>query len=174
MNSIIEFIENKIMDKEKVQKCVVDWKTKNKKIVFTNGCFDILHHGHVEYLAKSAEIGDKLIIGINSDESVKELQKSQGRPINKQDSRAYLIAALGFVDAVVIFNEPTPIQLIQLIKPSVLVKGGDYNADQKDVFSKNYIVGSDIVLEYGGQVKTIPLKSGFSTTSIISEIRKIN
>jgi rfaE bifunctional protein nucleotidyltransferase chain/domain len=174
MISRIEYIENKILDKETIQRQVGEWKLKKKKIVFTNGCFDILHHGHIEYLAKSAELGDKLIIGINTDDSVRLLQKGKGRPVNKQESRALLIAALGFVDAVVLFNESTPIHLIELIKPNILVKGGDYNHNEKDILSKNYIVGSDIVYKNDGEVRTIPLKSGFSTTEIINKIKRIN
>ena len=143
-----------------------------KKIVFTNGCFDILHKGHVEYLAQAADLGEFLVVGINSDQSVKNQGKGEVRPINKIHARATLLAALSFVDCVIEFDSQTPIQLIERIKPNVLVKGADYNPNQTDVSAKDYIVGREIVLENGGEVKVIDLVQGFSTTGIINKIQK--
>lgn len=131
-----------------------------KRIVFTNGCFDILHLGHVEYLAKAKDMGDLLIVGLNTDDSVKRL-KGPSRPINPENARAHVLAALQFVDYVVLFNEDTPYQLIKAISPDVLVKGGDYII--------NEIVGADLVSENGGEVKVIPLTEGFSTSKIVNE-----
>ena len=134
---------------------------RGKKIVFTNGCFDILHAGHVEYLEAAKQLGDKLIVGINSDESVRKL-KGKDRPINKLINRAKVIGSLKCVDAVVVFDETTPIKLIKAIKPNVLVKGGDYKVKE--------IVGYEEITKLGGKVKTIPLVPGLSTTKIISKM----
>ncbi|PIP53621.1 MAG: D-glycero-beta-D-manno-heptose 1-phosphate adenylyltransferase [Bacteroidetes bacterium CG23_combo_of_CG06-09_8_20_14_all_32_9] len=136
-------------------------KFKNEKIVFTNGCFDILHRGHIEYLAKAAQFGDVLIIGLNSDESVSRL-KGKNRPIQDEESRALVLASMLFVDVVVIFREDTPYNLIKIIKPDVLVKGGDYSLEN--------IIGSDLVIAKGGEVKTINFVDGFSSSSIISKV----
>ena len=138
------------------------WKTHNYKLVFTNGCFDILHRGHVDSLIKSAAFGDKLIVGLNSDASVK-LLKGPDRPIFDQQSRAYLLASLQMVDAVILFDEETPYELIGKIQPDVLVKGSEYKIEE--------IAGYDIVLAKGGTVERIELTPGFSTSEII---RKIN
>ena len=147
------------------------WKSKDKKVVFTNGVFDILHKGHCTYLKEAAKLGDRLIIGLNSDASVKNLGKGDNRPINDQDARAFVLSCLYFVDAVVIFDDDTPLELIQKIKPNVLVKGGDYHVNETDPRSKKYIVGSDIIKEDGGEVKTIDLVDGYSTTSIIEKMK---
>jgi rfaE bifunctional protein nucleotidyltransferase chain/domain len=136
----------------------------DKKIVFTNGCFDILHRGHVEYLTKARDLGNVLVLGLNTDASVKRQNKSPERPINNQETRATIIAALECVDYVVLFDEETPYELIKLVKPDVLVKGSDYKPDE--------IVGSDIVNERGGRVVTIPLTEGFSTTGLIEKLKK--
>lgn len=133
------------------------------KIVFTNGCFDLLHCGHVSYLVKAREMGDLLVVGLNSDDSVRRL-KGQNRPINGQDARALVLASLEMVDYVVIFEEDTPYNLIAKVQPDVLVKGGDYEVDK--------IVGGDIVRQRGGVVTTIPFVEGFSTTSMISDLKK--
>ena len=138
-----------------------DLHQRGKKIVFTNGCFDILHAGHVEYLEAAKQLGDKLIVGINSDESVREL-KGKGRPMNKLVNRAKVIGSLKCVDVVVVFNEKTPIKLIKAIKPKVLVKGGDYKVKE--------IIGYEEITKLGGKVKTIPLVPGLSTTKIISKM----
>lgn len=134
-----------------------------KKVVFTNGCFDILHTGHVTCLAKARQMGDLLVVGLNSDDSVRRL-KGPERPINDEQSRALLLAALEAVDYVTIFEEDTPHGLICQVKPDILVKGGDYVLDN--------IVGADFVRQHGGQVCTIPLVEGFSTTSIIDHLKQ--
>lgn len=140
------------------------WRFKNQRIVFTNGCFDILHRGHLEYLMQAASLGNVLVIGLNSDNSVKRL-KGENRPVQDQESRALALASLQFVNAVVIFDEDTPYELIKTIQPQVLAKGGDYN--------KENIVGSDVVLANGGQVEVIPFVDGYSTTNIINQLHKI-
>ncbi len=136
---------------------------KNQKIVFTNGCFDIIHRGHIEYLTKAAEFGDFFIIGLNTDSSVNKL-KGNNRPIQDEESRALILASFQFVNAVVLFSEDTPYNLIKTIQPDVLVKGSDYTIEN--------IVGNDIVIAKGGEVKTIDFVEGFSTTSILSKIVK--
>lgn len=164
-------IQHKIVALKKAKELRDDWALEKEPVVFTNGCFDILHKGHVTYLAKAAEEGKKLILGLNSDDSVRRLGKDKNRPINSESSRALVIASLQFIDLVVIFNEDTPLELINTLKPDVLVKGGDYNADQLDPSKKDYIVGSDIIKKNGGKVTTINLVDGFSTTNIISKIK---
>lgn len=139
-------------------------RLKSKTIAFTNGVFDILHEGHITVLSEAASFADVLIVGLNSDASVKKL-KGDSRPVNNENSRALIIASLIMADAVVIFNEETPIELIKMIKPDVLIKGGDYNLDT--------MVGSKEVLEAGGRVEIIPIREGFSTTGIIEKICKI-
>ncbi|MCS7073501.1 MAG: D-glycero-beta-D-manno-heptose 1-phosphate adenylyltransferase [Bacteroidia bacterium] len=137
------------------------WRFQEKKIVFTNGCFDILHLGHLQYLEQARSLGSVLVVGVNSDESVKRL-KGNNRPIFPLEARLFALAALWFVDAVTFFEEDTPMQLIQLWQPDVLVKGGDYSIDS--------IVGADFVQQHGGLVTTIPLTPGFSTTNTIKKI----
>lgn len=154
---------DKIMSRELLKQTVTEWKAKHQKIVFTNGCFDLLHIGHLTYMARAAELGDKLIIGLNADSSVR-LLKGEGRPVNNQQSRAALLAALFFVDAVVIFEEETPQSLIADLLPDVLVKGGDYTIDK--------IVGAKEVMANGGEVKTLTFVDGYSSTSIIEKIRQ--
>ena len=149
---------------------VKDWKLNNK-IVFTNGCFDLLHRGHIEYLAQTADCGDKLIVAVNSDESVNKLNKGVNRPLQDEYSRALIIASLAFVDLVIIFNEQTPIHLIRDILPSVLVKGGDYDESVSDALDKKYIIGSDFIKKNGGSVEVIPFVKGFSTTKIEEKIK---
>ncbi len=140
------------------------WHTENKRIVFTNGCFDLIHRGHIEYLAQAASLGDIFVIGLNSDASVKRL-KGNKRPIISQSERALALAALQFVSKVVVFDEDTPLNLIKKIAPTILIKGGDYDLDQ--------IVGADFVLSHGGEVKTIPFVNGYSTTDIIKKIKNL-
>ncbi len=144
----------------------------SKKIVFTNGCFDILHRGHVEYLTKARDLGNVLVLGLNTDASVKRQNKSPERPINNEETRAIVLAALDCVDYVVLFDEDTPLELIKLVQPDVLVKGGDYDANETDTKSKKYIVGSDLVRARNGQVVTIDLTEGFSTTGLIEKLKK--
>ncbi|GIV43087.1 MAG: hypothetical protein KatS3mg035_0210 [Bacteroidia bacterium] len=134
----------------------------NKKVVFTNGCFDIVHKGHLDYLKKASQLGDVLVIGLNSDASVSRL-KGKDRPINPLNDRASLLAFFHFIDYIIPFDEDTPIHLIHAIKPDVLVKGSDYTMDK--------IVGADWVLSYGGKVVTIDFLEGYSTTSIINKIK---
>ena len=140
------------------------WKANGEKVVFTNGCFDILHLGHVDYLEKSSEFGTRLIVAVNSDASVRTLEKGVERPVNSEYARARLIAALGFVSMVIIFGESTPLQLIQSLSPDVLVKGDDYTIET--------IVGAKEVIAAGGEVKTIALVPDYSTTKIIQKLKQ--
>jgi len=140
------------------------WKSAGEKVVFTNGCFDILHLGHVDYLEKSSEFGTKMIVAVNSDASVRTLEKGVERPVNSEYARARLIAALGFVSMVIIFGESTPLELIQTLTPDVLVKGDDYTIET--------IVGAKEVLAAGGAVKTIALVPDYSTTKIIQKLKQ--
>ena len=155
--------EDKIVDLDQAKTVIQKWKNEGKKTVFTNGCFDILHLGHVDYLEKARNFGDKLILGLNTDSSVKRQNKSPERPINNEYSRARILASLFFVDLVVLFNQDTPYDIISDLMPAVLVKGDDYSVDT--------IVGADIVMKNGGEVKTIPLVKGYSTTSIINKLK---
>jgi rfaE bifunctional protein nucleotidyltransferase chain/domain len=140
------------------------WKANGEKVVFTNGCFDILHLGHVDYLEKSSEFGTRLIVAVNSDASVRTLEKGVERPVNSEYARARLIAALGFVSMVIIFRESTPLELIQSLSPDVLVKGDDYTIET--------IVGAKEVIAAGGEVKTIALVPDYSTTKIIQKLKQ--
>ena len=143
---------------------IKNWKLDNQKIVFTNGCFDILHLGHIDYLEKSRLKGDKLIVGLNSDSSVRIL-KGVDRPINNEVSRARMLAALSFVDLVILFDEETPLELIEKLSPDILVKGNDYLTED--------IVGSGFVIKNGGKVETVNLVDGYSTTNLIEKIKKL-
>lgn len=154
-------ILGKIKTKEEMTELRSGLLEHGKGVVFTNGCFDIIHRGHVEYLDKASRLGDVLIVGLNSDESARRL-KGKGRPLVPQEDRAYILASLGMVDYVVIFEEDTPLELIKLVKPNVLVKGGDYKLDE--------IVGREFVEQHGGKVITIPLVPGRSTTGIIDKM----
>lgn len=168
----LDYIEQKIVSHEEALKRINTWRLKGQKVGFTNGCFDILHKGHVTYLAQSAEECNRLVVGLNTDASVKRQGKGDDRPVNAEAARAMVLASLGFVDLVVFFDDDTPIDLIQLLVPDVLMKGADYDPEEKDTSSKKYIVGSDVVRNAGGTVKAIPLVEGFSTTSIISKLKK--
>jgi rfaE bifunctional protein nucleotidyltransferase chain/domain len=156
-------IDNKIFDLPSLQRRVNQWRHLGKTIAFTNGCFDILHQGHIYSLGEAAKEADLLIVGVNSDASVKKL-KGESRPINNEESRAKILASLLIVDAVIIFNEDTPLELIKTILPDVLVKGGDYKIEE--------IAGSKEVIENGGRVVINPILEGFSTTTIIDKMRK--
>ncbi|MCT4614432.1 MAG: D-glycero-beta-D-manno-heptose 1-phosphate adenylyltransferase [Marinifilaceae bacterium] len=159
----IDIIHDKIyFNKKEAAKRLKYWKFKDEKVVFTNGCFDLVHRGHIEYLAKAADIGTKLIVGLNSDASVKNL-KGESRPINDEDSRAELLAAFSFIDMVIIFDEETPLELIQYISPKYLVKGSDYKVEE--------IVGYDHVKRNGGDIITMNFLSGYSSTNIIKKIK---
>jgi D-glycero-beta-D-manno-heptose 1-phosphate adenylyltransferase len=157
-----EHIENKIQDWDTLANSVKEWQSKGKKVVFTNGCFDLLHYGHIHYLAEARDLGDKLIVAMNSAASVKRL-KGEHRPINDELTRQHLLAALEFVDAVVVFEEDDPFDLIKLIMPDILVKGGDWQPHQ--------IIGSDVVLANGGKVQSLPYIDGYSTTNLEKKIR---
>jgi rfaE bifunctional protein nucleotidyltransferase chain/domain len=152
----------KIWTREKLESQVQKVKNLNKTIVFTNGCFDILHAGHVHYLQETASLADFFIVGVNSDNSVKRLEKSAARPLQNESSRSAVMSALGCVDAVVVFDENTPKEIIEIITPDVLVKGGDYEI--KD------IVGADWVTQHGGRVTTIEFLPGYSTTAVEKKI----
>lgn len=155
-------LTGKICDLPSLKAKVQEWQTEGKKVVFTNGVFDLLHIGHITYLAKAAELGDKLIIGLNADSSVKRI-KGESRPVNDQSSRAAILAAMFFVDAIVVFEEDTPLNLISNLLPDYLVKGADYSVDN--------IVGAKEVIANGGEVKTINFVEGYSSTTIINKIR---
>ena len=158
----LEKINDKILSGNALLDRLKVWRREGKSIVFSNGCFDILHRGHVEYLSKAADLGDILVIGLNTDASVKRL-KGPSRPVNDEKARAVVLAALQFVDAVVFFDEDTPYNLIKCVRPDVLVKGKDYKAED--------IVGYDIVTNSGGRVETIELVEGFSTTKVIEALK---
>ncbi len=167
-----DYIQNKILSHEEAKKRISTWRLKDDKIVFTNGCFDILHKGHVSYLAQSAELGNRLVVALNTDASVKRQGKGDDRPVNDNDARAMVLGGLGFVDAIVFFDDDTPLSVIQELQPDVLVKGADYDPCETNASSKKYIVGSDVVKNNGGEVIAIPLVEGFSTTSIIENLKK--
>ena len=160
--SSLKKIKDKIFDLDSLKNKVTSWKENGHKIVFTNGCFDIMHKGHIEVLSKSSDLGDKLIIGLNSDSSVQKL-KGNSRPIIDENSRAIALAALSFVDAIVLFSEEPPINLISTLNPDILAKGGDYEI--------RTIVGHEIVQKNGGEVILIPFVDGFSSTNIINKIK---
>ncbi len=157
-------IESQIIPRDILQREVHLWRFQNKKLVFTNGCFDILHKGHLDYLCKAKDLGDMLIVGINTDASVKRQEKGPERPINSESTRAYMLAALKVIDFVILFDEDTPLDLIKIIQPDVLVKGGDYTIDT--------VVGADLVQKKGGKVEIIPLTEGFSTTNLIESLKQ--
>lgn len=150
------------------------WRLASNNIVFTNGCFDILHEGHVTYLEEAKKLGHRLVIGLNTDASVKRQGKGDDRPINNELSRAKVLGALRSVDAVVLFNDDTPLSLIEIIKPEVLVKGADYDENETDASAKKYIVGANETKNRGGVVKTIALVQGASTTNTIAKINQAN
>jgi rfaE bifunctional protein nucleotidyltransferase chain/domain len=158
-------LSSKILDRDQLRRACVVWNFKNQKVVFTNGCFDILHLGHIEYLSKAADLGDVLVIGMNTDKSIHKI-KGQSRPINDEHSRSMVLAALEFVTAVVLFDEETPYELIKTVQPDILVKGKDYKIEE--------IAGHDIVLANGGKVVTIELTKGYSTTAIEQKILRLH
>jgi len=154
-------IQQKIKTPETIAQALAEWRTMGQRIVFTNGCFDLLHYGHLHYLAQARDLADRLVVGLNSADSVRRL-KGPNRPINDELTRTHLLAALQMVDAIIVFEEDTPLDLIQLVQPDILVKGGDWNPEQ--------IVGSDLVLARGGQVLSLPFVAGYSTTNIEQKI----
>jgi D-glycero-beta-D-manno-heptose 1-phosphate adenylyltransferase len=155
---------NKINPIEKAKMIVADWKSRGQRIVFTNGCFDLVHLGHVDYLEKARNLGDRLIVGLNSDASVNRFKGAE-RPYQDQFSRARVLAAMQFTDLVVFFDEDTPLNLITALVPDILVKGSDYLAEN--------IVGAEVVKKNGGVVKTIDFIPGYSTTGIVEKIKGI-
>ena len=158
-----EKINSKILAVNKLQNQLSIWRSQGEKVVWTNGCFDLLHLGHIDYLSKAKDQGDILIVGVNSDDSVRRIKK-EGRPITDEISRSTIMAALQFVDAVVVFDEDTPYEMIKLIQPDVLVKGSDYKAEN--------IVGYDIVKAKGGEIVTIDFLPEYSTTAIEEKIKR--
>ncbi len=155
-------LKEKIVSQDQALKELKTWREKNKKIVFTNGCFDIIHPGHIDYLSQARDLGDILVLGLNTDQSVRRLNKGSNRPINDERTRAYVLAGLASVDLIVFFDEQTPYNLIKLLQPNVLVKGKDYEVEK--------IIGFDILKENGGEVITIPFLDGYSTSSLIKKI----
>ena len=153
--------EQKIVAIGEALKEVTAWKAAGNKIVFTNGCFDLLHLGHIDYLEKAKNLGDKLVLGLNTDQSVSNL-KGPKRPLVNEYARARMMAAFEFVDLVILFNEPTPQELIETIVPNILVKGNDYSIEN--------IVGAAFVIEKGGAVETIEMVAGYSTTKLVEKI----
>lgn len=158
----IQSIPGKIFTIDALQHQLKRWQLQSKKVVFTNGVFDILHEGHIASLSEAASYGSVLIVGVNTDASVKRL-KGESRPVNNENSRALLLASLVITDAIILFDEDTPLNLITTLLPDVLVKGGDYTLDQ--------IVGAKEVMANGGEVKIVPLLEGFSTTAIIEKMK---
>jgi len=157
----LEIIQQKIYTIDNLVRLANQWHMLSKKIVFTNGCFDIMHQGHNSYLLQAAEFGNKMIVAVNTDHSVKKL-KGEKRPIIDQNSRAFNLACQTYVDAVILFDDDTPLDLILKLKPDVLVKGGDYTFET--------IVGANEVTQYGGEVKVIPFLEGYSSTAVINKI----
>jgi rfaE bifunctional protein nucleotidyltransferase chain/domain len=155
-------LKEKLVSQDQALKELKAWREKNKKIVFTNGCFDIIHPGHIDYLSQARDLGDILVLGLNTDQSVRRLNKGSNRPINDERTRAYVLAGLASVDLIVFFDEETPYNLIKLLQPNVLVKGNDYEVEK--------IIGFDILKENGGEVITIPFLEGYSTSSLIKKI----
>jgi rfaE bifunctional protein nucleotidyltransferase chain/domain len=160
----IAAIQKKILSREQIKHFISSARVTGKKIALTNGCFDILHEGHIYSLSQAAKEADLLIVGLNSDDSVRKL-KGEHRPLNNEHSRAMILASLILIDAIVIFEEDTPVELIKTIRPDVYVKGGDYTIDQ--------LAGADIILAYGGRVIINPFIQGFSTSAIIEKIKKL-
>jgi len=158
----LDLINNKIKSRHEAQAIAQTWIQNGEKIAFTNGCFDLVHRGHIDYLSKAKDLGTKLILGLNTDASVQRLKGPQ-RPVVDEQSRAILMAALQFIDLVVFFDEDTPYELIKALQPDILVKGSDYKAED--------IVGYDILMAKGGKVETIDFVEGFSTTSIVEKIK---
>ena len=160
--SQVKHLQTKILSFSALEGQLEKWRNANQKIVFTNGCFDLLHFGHVDYLAKARGLGDRLVVGLNTDGSIKRI-KGATRPINNEESRAALLAGMAYVDAVVLFDEETPINLISMVMPDILVKGGDYSIKE--------IVGHEIVLNNKGEVRTIDFVEGYSSSVLIEKIK---
>ena len=162
MSEKLNKLKAKIFNIKDLSQIIKEWRLNGNKIIFTNGCFDLIHLGHLEILARSADLGDKLIVGINSDMSIKKI-KGNSRPIIEEDSRAKQLAAIEFIDAVILFNEENPYDLISFINPDIITKGGDYK--------KNDVIGKELMNKKDGEVIIIPLTQGYSTTSILEKIK---
>lgn len=160
-----EKIADRIVSRADAAALAAAWREAGEKVVFTNGCFDVIHLGHVRYLEQAKALGNRLVIGLNADGSVKRL-KGPGRPVNDEQARAAVLASLRFTDAVVVFEEDTPLELIKAVKPDVLVKGGDYKIEN--------IVGADFVIESGGKVEIIGFVEGYSSSKIIQKLKNEN
>ena len=156
--------QSKILSRDAAVRRVNSWRVRGEKVVFTNGCFDLVHLGHISYLEEARSLGDRLVIGLNTDRSVQELKGPQ-RPVLNENDRARLLAALECTDIIVLFDEETPYELIKAVMPDILIKGGDYDPDT--------IVGADVVRENGGDVRVLPFVSGYSTTSLIKRIQEL-
>ncbi len=156
----LDIINLKILSGKHLEQMLAYWRFKNFSLVFTNGCFDIMHRGHVDYLARASELGDVLIVGLNTDRSVRAI-KGPPRPLQDEASRSILLASLSFVSAVILFDQETPVELLRYIKPDILVKGNDYKPDE--------VVGGEIVIEQGGKVMTLEIMEGYSTTRIVQK-----
>jgi len=167
--SRFDFIQSKLVDSHQAARLAEMYRLNKQKIVFTNGCFDLLHLGHVTYLAKAAGLGNKLFVALNDDDSVRSLGKGSNRPVNPEIARLLVLASLGFVDHVLLFHESTPIVPILAIQPHMIVKGGDYDPEITDTNHPRYIVGKGEAESWGGQVTTIPLVEGYSTTLLLSK-----
>ncbi|MCD4665465.1 MAG: D-glycero-beta-D-manno-heptose 1-phosphate adenylyltransferase [Bacteroidales bacterium] len=161
MNNL-DIINSRIYNIEMLEHQLAIWRFKSKKIVFTNGCFDIIHLGHIDYLSKAKDFGDILIIGLNTDSSVRRI-KEKGRPVTNEKSRSMILSSLRFIDAVILFDEDTPYNLIKQVQPDILIKGSDYKTED--------IVGFDIVKAKGGEVKTIDFLEGYSTSLILDKMK---
>lgn len=160
----LSLVTDKIQERKNLSELAAQWRHAGKKIVFTNGCFDILHRGHLQILSDAAASGDILVVGLNTDASVKRLKGDQ-RPVNEESFRALMMASLQIVDAVTLFDEDTPLELIRALQPDVIVKGGDYSISN--------VVGADEVISRGGEVKIVPFVKGYSTTALIEAIQKL-
>ena len=159
----LDILKKKILTRQELVRQVAIWRLKDYRVVFTNGCFDLLHRAHIDCLSKAADLGDALIIGLNSDSSVKQLNKGVNRPLQSENDRALLLSSIQFIEAITIFEEATPYELIKAVQPDVLTKGGDWKEAD--------IVGADIVKAKGGSVISIPFVEGYSTTNIEKKIK---
>ena len=167
---LLNKLENKIISIADLPRLRQEFKQENKKTVFTNGCFDLIHLGHIDYLLKARELGNALVVGVNTDDSVRRLEKGASRPIKDENQRLIILSAFEFVDFVILFNDDTPLRLIKELEPSVLVKGGDYSPTQKDPNQKDYIVGCNEMITLGNRVQVIPFVSGYSTSKLEQKI----
>ncbi len=166
----IDIISRKVRPLETAHYMVAAWRVKGAHIIFTNGVFDILHKGHISLLAEAAALGSKLIVGLNSDASVRTLGKGPKRPINNENDRAFILASIQMVDSVIIFDDSTPYELIKILLPDVIVKGGDYDPNITNPSDRRYIVGSDLQRASGKETVAINLVDGYSTTSVINTL----